>query len=309
MTSQTAQATLARPYGIAPPGYRLPDDIRLGAVSLQVADLARSLTYYQRVLGMRVLRQDGPFAALGPHGDDAPLVELHELAGARPVPRRGRLGLYHFAILLPDRPALGRFIRHLAAIGEYAGMSDHFVSEAVYLTDPDGLGIEVYADRPRNAWRHEAGQLVMATEPLDVQSVVAAAGGATWDGMPVGTTMGHVHFFVDDIGRATAFYHEGLGFEKMVWNYPGAMFMAAGGYHHHLGANTWAASAPRAESGDARLLEWVIVMPDAASLDGAARSLEGAGHDVSRTDDDATVVDPWGTRLRMHVVSAEPSRA
>ncbi len=302
MTNESAQATVARPYGIAPPGYRLPDDIRLGAVSLQVADLARSVEYYGRVLGMRVLRQDASSAALGAHGDDAPIIELHALEGARPVPRRGRLGLYHFAILLPDRPALGRFLAHLAAIGEYAGMSDHFVSEAVYLTDPDGLGIEVYADRPRSTWRHEGGQLEMATEPLDARSVVAAAGGTPWDGMPNGTTMGHIHLFVDDITRAAAFYHEGFGFDKMVWSYPGALFMAAGGYHHHLGTNTWAASAPRAESGDARLLEWVIGMSDAASVDGAAQSLERAGHEVHRAGDGATVVDPWGTRVRMQVV-------
>jgi catechol 2,3-dioxygenase len=301
MTNESAQATVARPYGIAPPGYRLPDDIRLGSVSLQVADLGRSLDYYQRVLGMRVLHHEPSFAALGSQGDDAPLVQLRELSGATPVPRRGRLGLYHFAILLPDRAALGRFVSHLAAIGEYAGMSDHLVSEAVYLTDPDGLGIEVYADRPRSSWRHEGGQLVMATEPLDVRSIVAAAGGKAWDGMPKGTTMGHIHLFVDDIVRAAAFYHDGLGFEKMVWNYPGALFMAAGGYHHHLGTNTWAASAPRAESGDARLLEWVIEMPDAVAVDGAVRSLESAGHAVSRAEDGATVIDPWGTRVRLQV--------
>ena len=308
MTNESAHATVSRPYGIAPSGYRLPDDIRLGAVSLQVADLARSLEYYQRVLGTRVLRQDASFASLGAKGEDRPLIELHELPGARPVPRRGRLGLYHFAILLPDRPALGRFLTHLAAIGEHAGMSDHFVSEAVYLTDPDGLGIEVYADRPRSAWRHEGGQLVMATEPLDARSVVAAAAGVPWDGMPSGTTMGHIHLFVDDITRAAAFYHEGLGFEKMVWNYPGALFMGAGGYHHHLGTNTWAAGAPRAEAGDARLLEWVIAMPDAASIDGAMRSLESAGYTVSRSDDGATVIDPWGTRVRLHVAEGEAAR-
>jgi catechol 2,3-dioxygenase len=286
-------------YGIAPTGYRLPAGIRLGRVSLQVGDLARSLEYYARVLGLRVVDRSATSAILAAHGDDAPLIELRELAGARPVPRRGRLGLYHFAILLPDRPALGRFLAHLATIGEYAGMSDHYVSEALYLTDPDGLGIEVYADRPREAWRHEGGQLIMATEPLDVSSVVASAGGAPWAGMPAGTTMGHIHLFVDDIARATSFYHAGLGFDKTVWSYPGALFMSAGGYHHHLGTNTWAASAPRAEPGDARLLEWVIDLPSAESLRGAARSLEDAGHAVEWSRDQATVTDPWGTRVRL----------
>jgi catechol 2,3-dioxygenase len=290
-----------REYGVAPKGFRLPDDIRLGRVRLQVADLGRSLTYYQQILGLRVLEQGSAFAVLGPHGDDTALVELRELEGARPVPRRGRLGLYHFAILLPDRPALGRFLSHLAQLGEYAGMSDHLVSEALYLTDPDGLGIEVYADRPRSTWRHEGGQVLMATEPLDAPSVIAAARGEPWTGMPAGTVMGHVHLFVDDIGRASSFYHDALGFEKIVWSYPGALFMSAGGYHHHLGTNTWAASAPRADAGDARLLEWEIGLPDAAAVDGAARSLEQAGHAVARDGGDAVVIDPWGTRVRLRL--------
>jgi catechol 2,3-dioxygenase len=300
---ERTSARIAQPYGIAPKGYQLPDAIRLGRVSLQVSDLPRSVAYYERVLGMRVIEQADGVAALGAHGDDIPLVELRELPGARPVPRRGRLGLYHFAILLPDRPSLGRFVRHLATIGEYAGMSDHYVSEAVYLTDPDGLGIEVYADRPRSSWRHEDRQLVMTTEPLDVQSVVASGGNTPWIGMPPGTTMGHVHLFVDDLARAEAFYHHGLGFAKMVWSYPGALFMAAGGYHHHLGTNTWAASAPRAEAGDARLLEWVIEMPNALDVREAARSLETASHTIEWNAGRAIVLDPWGTRVCLDVRS------
>ena len=295
-------------YGIAPPGYRLPPDIRLGRVRLQVAELARSVAYYERVLGLRVLERQGNTAVLGPQGGDTALVELRALPGARPVPRRGRLGLYHFAILLPDRPALGRFLTHLVGIGEYAGMSDHFVSEALYLTDPDGLGIEVYADRPRSSWRHEGRQLVMATEPLDVQSVIASAGGAAWNGMPAGTTMGHVHLFVDDIARAAAFYHEALGFDKVVWSYPGALFMSAGGYHHHLGTNTWAASAPRAEAGDARLLEWEIGFPGGEAVRDASASLSDAGQAIEWDGADAIVVDPWGTRVRLRALDSTSSR-
>ncbi len=299
--TERTSARIAQPYGIAPKGYQLPDAIRLGRVSLQVSDLARSVAYYERVLGMRAVEQEPGIATLGAHGDDLPLIELRERAGARPVPRRGRLGLYHFAILLPDRPSLGRFVRHLATIGEYAGMSDHYVSEAVYLTDPAGLGIEVYADRPRSGWRHEHRQLVMATEPLDVQSLVASGGNTPWRGMPTGTRMGHVHLFVDDLARAEAFYHHGLGFTKMVWSYPGALFMAAGGYHHHLGTNTWAASAPRAEDGDARLLEWMIEMPSAVDVQEAARSLEAASHVVEWSAGRAIIRDPWGTALRLDV--------
>ncbi|MDQ3673784.1 MAG: VOC family protein, partial [Gemmatimonadota bacterium] len=136
---------VAATRGIRPRDYRLPEETRLGRVRLQVADLDRSVEFYQRVLGLRVITRNAKIATLGPHGDDREIVELRHYAGARRVPKRGLLGLYHFAILVPDRAALGRFIAHLAEIGARAGMSDHVVSEAVYLTDPDGLGIEVYA--------------------------------------------------------------------------------------------------------------------------------------------------------------------
>jgi catechol 2,3-dioxygenase len=277
--------------GIAPRGYRLPADIRLGRVRLQVADLERSLAWYERVLGLRVLRRSGAGAALGAQGDDAVLVELHEKAGVAPVPRRGRLGLYHFAILLPDRAALGRFVAHLAEIGERAGASDHRVSEALYLNDPDGLGIEVYADRPRSSWQVVDGQIAMSTDPLDLADVVRAAGGEPWTGMPAGTKLGHVHLHVGDLGRAAAFYHQGLGLDQVVWSYPGALFLSAGGYHHHLGLNTWAAGAAPAGDDDARLLEWEIVVPSPADADAALKSLSGA--------EDGVVRDPWGTALRI----------
>ena len=202
-------------YGIAPPGYRLPSGLRLGTVRLQVADLARSLEWYRRVLGVAVLDQRQGVARLGAADGDRALIELHERVGAQPVPRRGRLGLYHYAILLPDRASLARFVRHLAELGERAGMSDHLVSEAIYLTDPDGLGIEVYADRPRAEWRQDQRQLVMATEPLNVDDLLRAAGSERWTGLPPGTVIGHVHLFVGDLQRAAAFYHAGLGLDQV----------------------------------------------------------------------------------------------
>jgi catechol 2,3-dioxygenase len=285
------------PIGVAPPGFRMPATLQLGQVSLQVADLARSIEYYQRVLGLRVLRRSEGEATLGAHGDDAPLVSLHERRGARPVPRQGLIGLYHFAILLPDRAALGRFIAHLAELGERAGASDHLDSEALYLRDPDGLGIEVYADRPRGTWRADGGQIVMATEPLDLAAVVAAAGGAPWTGMPAGTRMGHVHLHVGDLEEASRFYHEALGLDRMVWSYPGALFLAAGGYHHHLGLNTWAGPGARpAGDEDARLLQWRIALP-AEQAARARASLESAGRAVTAIDGGWLATDPWGTTL------------
>jgi catechol 2,3-dioxygenase len=292
-------AAVALPYGIVPPGYRLPDATHLGRVRLHVADLDRSVAYYETVIGLRVVNRRGRVTELGAHGDDRVIVELHEKRGARPVARRGHIGLYHFAILLPNRATLGRFVRHLADIGARAGMSDHFVSEAVYLTDPDGLGIEVYADRPRTAWRSEDRQLTMTTIALDVADLVAAAGDEPWTGAPAGTVLGHVHLYVRDIDQASAFYHHGVGFDKVVWNYPGALFLSAGGYHHHLGTNTWAAGAPLSTEDDARLLEWEIVVPSPADVAAAADAIEAAGHPVERAAGQATAIDPWGTRLRL----------
>jgi catechol 2,3-dioxygenase len=285
-------------YGITPPGYRLPDATRLGAVRLQVGDLGRSLDYYQRVLGLRVLAGEEGEAALGAQGEEAPLVVLHERPGARPVPRSGLLGLYHFAILLPDRAALGRFVAHLGKVGEYAGSADHAVSEALYLTDPDGLGIEVYADRPRPEWRHHDRELFMTTDRLDIRSLLAAGGDRQWTGMPSGTTMGHVHLHVGNLAEAEAFYHRALGFDKMVWSYPGALFLSAGGYHHHLGNNTWS-SGPPASAEDARLLHWTIVLPAGADIADAARSLRAAGHVVQELAEGSLAADPWGTSVRL----------
>jgi catechol 2,3-dioxygenase len=286
-------------HGIRPREYRLPESTHLGRVRLQVADLDRSVAFYEKVLGMRVIRRTLDSVTLGPHGEDRAIVHLRQLASARPVPRRGLLGLYHFAILLPDRASLGRFVAHLAEIGERAGMSDHFVSEAVYLSDPDGLGIEVYADRPRNAWRYDERQLFMTTDHLDVNDLVGSAGGEQWTGMPPATVLGHVHLYVDDIDKAEAFYHDALGFDKVVWSYPGALFLSAGGYHHHLGTNTWAKGAARASDADARLLEWEIVVPTRHDADEAAGHVKAAGYEVKQEGSEWVLTDPWGTSLRL----------
>lgn len=263
---------------------------------LQVANLGQSLTYYQSVLGLRVLVQDGRMAVLGPEGAPTPLIELHERPGS--VPPRKRLGLYHFAILLPDRAALGRFLAHLTALGIHAGAADHLVSEALYLHDPDGLGIEVYADRPREAWEGNGAELSMDTLPLNGTEVMRAGGGAAWTGMPAGTTIGHVHLHVGDLQEAERFFHAVLGLDKMVWSYPGALFLSAGGYHHHLGLNTWAgpAALPPAD-GEARLLDWELVLPDGDQVEQAARSLEQAGYAVARVEHGWRAPDPWQTML------------
>lgn len=288
-------------YGRPPIGGRLPDALRLGPVRLQVTDLDRSLSYYQRTLGLSIQRHAGSGAQLGPPGAEHALVELVERAGARPAPRRGRFGLFHFAIVLPDRPSLGRFLSHLSDLDVEAGAADHLVSEALYLQDPDGLRIEIYADRPRAMWRRVGRELMMATDPLDAAGIVASAGDTAWTGMPAGAEMGHVHLHVGDLVPAAQFYADALGLDRTVWEYPGALFLSAGGYHHHLGTNTWAgAGATPPADDEAQLLEWTIELPTPRDVDQVAERLISNGHPVERADRGAlSVRDPWGTPLRL----------
>lgn len=271
--------------------------MRLGPVTLQVADLGRSLAFYEGLLKLKVLTSGSGSAALGA-GDDTPLVTLLERPGARPVPRRGRLGLYHAALLLPDRAALGGFLRHLGASGIHIGMADHLFSEALYLTDPDGLGVEVYADRPREGWPRQGDELLTDSLPLGVPGLLAGA--APYAGMPSGTQVGHVHFYVDSLERAEDFYVRGLGFIPTVRSFPGALFVSAGGYHHHVGLNTWAAGAPLPEPGDARLLEWRLELPSREALNGVQARLAGAGYGTEGLPNgDVLAVDPWRTAVRL----------
>jgi catechol 2,3-dioxygenase len=331
-----AQPALAGTYGEAPSGGRLPDGLTLGRVVLQVASLERSIAFYEQVLGMRIVSRvaataataattpraalagaSGSRAELAPQGSDRVLVELREVPGAKPVPRRGRTGLFHFAILLPDRASLGRFVAHLGGIGVQAGAADHVVSEAFYLADPDGLGIEVYADRPRSTWRRVGRELMMASDPVDAAGLIVAAGNEPWRGMPGGTVMGHLHLHVGDIARGAAFYGEALGFDRMAWSYPGALFLGAGGYHHHLGTNTWAgSSAQKAPADEAQLVEWTIELPTETDLMETAARLERGGFAVERSGpsgaadergDSASgfvARDPWGTAMRVRAVTS-----
>jgi catechol 2,3-dioxygenase len=306
-TAPPSQPATPGSYGEPPSGYRLPAETSVGAVTLQVADLERSLAFYRTVLGLAELGRERGRALLG--AGSRPLVELRERPGARPS-GRGRLGLFHFAILLPDRPSLGRFVRHLADLGQAAGAGDHLVSEAFYLADPDGLGIEVYADRPRETWRRVGRELMMATDPVDVEALVAAGEGGAWAGMPEGTTMGHLHLHVGDLALASRFYSAALGFDRVVWSYPGALFLAAGGYHHHLGTNLWAGPAARPpDASDAQLLAWSLTLPATACLRELAESLARAGFTAEMVPGGLRTRDPWGTVLRLEVEPAGSTRS
>ena len=292
--------TSGRPsFGIAPPAFRLPEAAHVGAVHLQVVDLQRSLSYYEQVLGLRAHSVTDASVVLSAHGDEHPLVILHTKPGVTRA-RRGAFGLYHFALLLPERGALGRFATHLASLEVRVGMADHLVSEALYLWDPDGLGIEVYADRPRDAWQLHDRELAMTTDPLDIRRVIAAGRGKVWTGAPEGTTMGHVHLHVGNLEQAEAFYHRALGFDKTVWSYPGALFMSAGGYHHHVATNTWS-TGPAAGVNEAKLLEWELLVRSEPDVEAVAQSLRIAGYNVEKTANGVAAADPSATRVHVRL--------
>lgn len=199
------------------------------------------MLFYRDTLGLIETHREGQSSRLAPPGGRT-LIELHENRDAIPKPRRSA-GLFHFAILVPSRAALGRSLRRLSEQQwPISGAADHLVSEALYLNDPDGLGIEIYRDQPREKWRMAGtGELAMTTDPLDLQSLHEEPGAETpWAGLEAATVMGHVHLHVPHLDSAETFYCGRIGFEPMVRGYPGALFVAAGGYHHHLGLNTWA---------------------------------------------------------------------
>lgn len=297
----SAQEERVTPESFAPErrAYRLPAATRLGAVRLQVTDLERSVAFYTEVIGLRVVESADGRTGLGAPGAERVLVWLEQHRTGVALERRPRLGLFHFALLVPDRAALGRFAHHMLNVGLPLNAGDHLVSEALYLHDPDGLGIEVYADRPRNEWQRDGRELRIATEPLDIADLLAAPGKESWEGMPRGTVVGHVHLRVGDLRQAAAFFSDGLGFDVMTWSYPGALFLGAGGYHHHLGTNVWARGAQPPETGEPRLLEWTIEVPDAISVDEAEGSLAVAGYPTMREQDEITTMDPWGTVIRI----------
>jgi catechol 2,3-dioxygenase len=274
----------------------------LGVVSLTVADLTRSLHFYGDVLGLSLTDRTSSVAVLS--AGETPLVELVELPGAQPKPARAT-GLYHFAILVPSRADLARSLRRLAEMRwPMQGAADHLVSEALYLADPDGNGIEIYRDRARSHWPLRGGQVQMATDPLDVEGVLGELGQEElpWQGLPVGTSIGHIHLHVADLREAEAFYCGVLGFEVMQRGYPGALFVAAGGYHHHVGLNVWAGSgAPPQPAGTAGLRYATMVLPDLSSLERLQERLEAAKRPFERRQDGCYVSDPSRNQLRLVV--------
>ena len=263
----------------------------IGAVTLRVRDLAKLAAFYRDAIGLKLLREGPGLAELG--AGTTVLVRL-KAGAAEPA---SAAGLFHLAILLPSRRDLADWLRHAAGAGiRLEGASDHLVSEALYLSDPEGNGIEIYRDRKRSEWpRRPDGGIAMATERLDLDRLIAEARAGRYGGMPDGTGMGHIHLRVGDTAAAEAFYRDLLGFELMV-RYPGASFLASGGYHHHIAGNIWGSrGAGRRGAGEAGLDSFEVVARDADDFSAMRERILAAGGD--ETNGTPSVADPWGNRL------------
>ncbi len=286
---------------------RIHPQTDVGQLRLTVADLNRSISFYADLIGLRLISKDESAATLGVA--ETPLLELEEHSGAEPWPRGARSypGLYHFAILVPTRADLGRWLTNwLRQDMPLPGQGDHFVSEALYLEDPDGHGIEIYRDRPRDEWEWQDGQVRMGVEPVDIRGLLEAAEQASdpWTGMPSGTTLGHIHLQVTDIEETARFYRDILGFD-IVARMPSALFMSAGGYHHHIGANIWhSRNAEPAPDEHVNLKSYSIVLPDRSSFDQTLERVSEVGIAIDVSESTATLRDPSGIELQLTVQEA-----
>lgn len=276
----------------------------VGLLALTVSDLERSLLYYTEAIGLAVLRRDGNTATLGVA--DRPLLVLTAQPGAAEWPRGGRsyTGLYHFAILMPTRADLGRWLRNWLELGlPLPGQGDHIVSEALYLEDPDGHGIEVYRDRPREGWQWQNGQVRMGTGPVDIRGLLeeAARAGEPWTGQPSGTMLGHMHLQVGNIPEAATFYHGILGFD-IVAQMPSALFVSAGGYHHHIGMNTWhSLGAGQAPENSVRLRYFTVDLPTDEARRAVLARLDAANIPYTEANGVVTLQDPWQNTILLQV--------
>jgi catechol 2,3-dioxygenase len=278
---------------------RLPPDTVLGPVTLAVAEWEPTLAFYRDMLGMKRLSGGRGEAELGV--GRRTLLRLVHLPDSR-RPEKATAGLYHFALRLPDRKALALVLAHLSRQrGVLQGAADHWVSEALYLADPEGNGIEMYVDRPREQWPRTEGRLQMTTVPLDVASLLAELRpGRRFRGLPKGTVMGHLHLQVDGLESASGFFQRALGMDWVMDLGAQARFFAVGGYHHHIGVNTWAGEGipPRAPQ-QPGLLGYTFTLPRAASLRALADRLARHGLDLRREGDGWVTEDPWGVQVRL----------
>src|SRR5688500_17145303 len=254
----------------------LPAATGIGRIMLRVANLERSLEFYCGMLGMVEHNRVTARADVGPRGGSV-LITLIEVPRTLHRPQ-GLPGLYHLALLFPRRRELGVLLLHMfQSHWPFQGFADHAVSEAAYLADPDGNGIELYADRPKDDWERRGDEIVMTTLTLNVNSLIRTAEGEEWNGAHPRTVVGHLHFHVTDLGAAEHFFHEVIGFDVTTRSYPGALFLSAGGYHHHVGCNTWLKSYPGNQNDVAGLLGYELRVPEQSAATALVARAQAAG--------------------------------
>jgi catechol 2,3-dioxygenase len=270
----------------------------IGAVYLNVEKLDRSIRFYENTIGFETHRLEGQTVYLRARSGDTDLLVLTEQPNGKPS--SGGTGLYHFAILVPSRADLGRTLRHLAETHTpLDGLSDHHVSEAIYLPDPDGNGIEIYRDRPRDEWPFTHGQLEMGTVAMDTDGVLSAGQGAAWAGLPKATLIGHMHLHVSNIPAAERFYREVLGFDLMQHFGPMASFLSFEGYHHHLGINRWKRGEPTPIREDTLGLRWFTL--HVRDMDATRAEIDASGVPYVTREDGILVRDPVGNGVLLLV--------
>jgi len=275
----------------ARPTFASQTPLRIGAVELAVRDIDRVERFYREEIGLGLIERTSGRVALGAGG--VPFLILHHRPDTRPDDRRSA-GLFHTAFLMPTRRDLARFLLHVARRRTpISGVADHLVSEAIYLDDPEGNGVEVYCDRPPDTWRREGDLIALPTDPLDTDDLIALATGEDFSGAPAGARIGHVHLRVGDVAAAEQFYHDVLGFD-VTWRTRGAAFLSSGGYHHHLATNIWSSRGAGPRDDDRAGLVRLTIEAVPSAYDVVMDRLAKA--DSIRVND-GDVFDPWGTRL------------
>lgn len=280
-------------------GFHSKPTTFVGHVKIKVANLERSLKFYQEILGFRILEQTNSTAKLTTDGITS-ILSLEQPENV--IGKQGRTtGLYHFAILLPKRTDLANIVVHLVNNGIQLGSSDHLVSEALYFNDPDGNGIEIYIDRDPQLWSWHGEEVEMTVDPLDFENLLSSlVSGESWQGMPEGTVMGHIHLHVSELKKTEEFYVNGLGFD-VVNRFGGqALFLSTEKYHHHIGVNVWnGVGAPPPPKNSVGLESFTIVFPNEAARTQTIANLKQIGADVLEENHDFITIDPSGNRIEL----------
>ncbi len=290
--------------------FHQPPNIYVEQVQIKVSSLDLSLEFYEEVLGFQILKREDNMVSLTADGKKA-LIVLEEVKGARRKKKKA-MGLYHFAILVPGRKALGSLLEHIHKFDSpiIMGASDHGISKAIYVEDPDENGIEIYKDTPPETWKWEYGKIIEKTERLNMKQLIKEAKDEEWKKMPEETVIGHIHLSVKDLQESREFYCDLLGL-NLVMEYPNqALFFSSGGYHHHVAINTWGVkNGKKADDKEVGLRSFTMNFPNEWKRQAAVERLEKKGYPVKSfgTGSDLSTEDPSGNLLRLKLYSSEDS--